>query len=43
MTFKANQAMTEAEFEYAGDMSLQDPATFKQFVMKRSIDFKDPN
>ena len=35
--------MTEAEFEYTGDMSIQNPGEFKQLVMKRSIDFKDPN
>ena len=35
--------MTEAEFEYTGDMSMQEPDVFRQLVMKRSIDFKDPN
>ena len=35
--------MTEAEFEYTGDMSMQEPDVFRQLVLKRSIDFKDPN
>eukprot|EP00354_Favella_ehrenbergii_P007076 CAMPEP_0170455550 /NCGR_PEP_ID=MMETSP0123-20130129/3483_1 /TAXON_ID=182087 /ORGANISM="Favella ehrenbergii, Strain Fehren 1" /LENGTH=42 /DNA_ID= /DNA_START= /DNA_END= /DNA_ORIENTATION= len=35
--------MNEAELEYAGEMSVQNPDTFKQMVMKRSLDFKDPS
>ena len=35
--------MNEAELEYAGEISVQDPELFKQMVMKRSVDFKDPN
>ena len=35
--------MNEAELEYAGEMSVQDPDLFKQLALKRSLDFKDPN
>jgi len=35
--------MNEAELEYAGEISMQDPELFKQMVMKRSVDFKDPS
>lgn len=41
--FKANQAMGEADCEQVGDLSVQDPHLFKQLVLKRSLDFKDPN
>ena len=41
--FKANQAMGDADCDEAGDLSLQDPELFNALVMKRSVDFKDPN
>lgn len=43
MQFKANQAMNEAELEYAGEMSIQDPELFDSLVKKRTVDFKDPS
>ena len=35
--------MTEPELETMGNMSLSEPAIFKQMVMKRAVDFRDPN
>ena len=35
--------MGDADCEHAGDLSLQDPELFNQLVLKRSLDFKDPN
>lgn len=35
--------MNEDEIEQAGELSMQNPDLFQEFVMKRSVDFKDPN